>query len=240
MATEGQEMTQIVENSPLLCSYFIILESSVIFVCQQSDLAEAKTGISEKADQSVSGTSLCMCLIFLSLSLSLSGCLLSQGDLGQLHTTLTEAFTCVVQILQTVKEFSNKASSAGENVESLTTAAVRVLGAWLAEETLALSSDVYRLLPFLIELCHNRLKQGEDKDLLKFLLPGLSHLTADDKPRRVLLKADLQKLLLAYMQHLVPLQQSSRWVVGEIVDADGALEGIYVQVHVSACFWSIM
>ena len=151
-------------------------------------------------------------LFILSFLFYLSGCLLSQGDLSQLHTTLTEAFTCVIHILQTMKEsFSSAASTAGESVESLTTAAVRVLGAWLAEETLALSSDVYRLLPFLLELCHHRLtQQAEDKDLLKFLLPGLSHLTAEDKPRKVLLKADLQKLLLAYMQHLVPFHQMSR------------------------------
>ena len=98
-------------------------------------------------------------------------------------------------------------------MESLTTAAVRVLGAWLAEETLALSSDVYRLLPFLLELCQHHLTQQaeDDKDLLKFLLPGLSHLTAEDKPRKVLLNADFQKLLLAYMQHLVPLHQTSRY-----------------------------
>ena len=119
---------------------------------------------------------------------------------------------CVIHILQTMKEsFSSEASSAGESVESLTTAAVRVLGAWLAEETLVLSSNVYHLLPFLLELCRHRLThQAEDKDLLKFLLPGLSHLTAEDKPRKVLLKAELQKLLLAYMQHLVPLHQTSR------------------------------
>ena len=48
MSTEGQEMTQIVENSPLLCSYFIILENSVVFVCQQSDLAEANTGMQDR------------------------------------------------------------------------------------------------------------------------------------------------------------------------------------------------
>ena len=95
-------------------------------------------------------------------------------------------------------------------MESLTSAAVRVLGAWLAEETLALSSDVYHLLPYLLELCHHRLLTQQTEDLLKFLLPGLSHLTAEDKPRRVLLKADLQKLLLAYMQNLVPLHQTSR------------------------------
>ena len=195
-------MAQIVVNSPLLCSYFIILESSVVFVCQQSDLAETNT-----AGMQIPS------LFILFFVLSLSGCLLSQGDLSQLHTTLTEAFMCVIHILQTVKEsFSSEAAStAGESVESLTTAAVRVLGAWLAEETLALSNDVYHLLPFLLELCRHCLtQQAEDKDLLKFLLPGLSHLTAEDKPRKVLLKADLQKLLLAYMQHLVPLHQTSR------------------------------
>ena len=96
-------------------------------------------------------------------------------------------------------------------MESLTAAAVRVLGAWLAEETLALSSDVYHLLPFLVELCRTRLTQeDDDKDLLKFLVPGLSHLTADDKPRKILLKANFQKLLLSYMQRLVPVRQSSR------------------------------
>ena len=150
-------------------------------------------------------------LIFL-FSLSLSECLLSQGVLSQLHTTLTEAFTCVICIVQAFKESSSSEAScsAVESVESLTTAAVRVLGAWLAEETLALSSDVYHLLPYLLELCHHRLLTQQTEDLLKFLLPGLSHLTAEDKPRKVLLKAELQKLLLAYMQHLVPLHQTSR------------------------------
>lgn len=195
-------MSQIVENSPLLCSCFIILENSVIFICHQSDLAETNAG---------TRNTFTLILNFF-YSLSLSECLLSQGDLFQLHTTLTEAFTCVIRILQAFKESSSSEASrsAVESVESLTTAAVRVLGAWLAEETLALSSDVYHLLPYLLELCHHRLITQQTEDLLKFLLPGLSHLTAEDKPRKVLLKAELQKLLLAYMQHLVPLHQTSR------------------------------
>ena len=43
MVTEGQELSQIVENSNLICSYFIILENSVIFITQQSDLVEANS-----------------------------------------------------------------------------------------------------------------------------------------------------------------------------------------------------
>ncbi len=109
-------------------------------------------------------------------------------------------------------------------------AAVRVLGAWLAEESLALSEQVYKLLPFLLKLCSGKLSLvttpgqqatpalassevgtngGSDtavdqpaSDLLKFLLPGLCHLTAEDKPRRVLLKAHIEETLLEYMQEL--------------------------------------
>ena len=36
--------------------------------------------------------------------------------------------------------------------EPLVLASIRVLGAWLAEESLALSKDVYALLPFLLKL----------------------------------------------------------------------------------------
>lgn len=44
MATEDQDAQRLLKNSALLCSYFIILESSVVFVCQQSDLLEAGAG----------------------------------------------------------------------------------------------------------------------------------------------------------------------------------------------------
>ena len=44
MVTEDQDAQRLLENSALLCSYFIILESSVVFVCQQSDLLEAGAG----------------------------------------------------------------------------------------------------------------------------------------------------------------------------------------------------
>lgn len=43
-------MTQIVDNSLLLCSYFIILENSVVFVCKQSDLAETNSGVQDRLD----------------------------------------------------------------------------------------------------------------------------------------------------------------------------------------------
>ena len=44
MVTEDQELSLIVENSDLICSYFVILENSVVFITQQSDLIEANSG----------------------------------------------------------------------------------------------------------------------------------------------------------------------------------------------------
>ena len=199
----------------------------MVFISQQSELAEGDSG--KRLQFKCTPCSLHVCLhLSLSLSLSLShththtytlahlGCLLSQGELTQLHTTLTEAFTCVIHVLHKLKEQSSGADYT-HSLESLTTAVVRVLGAWLAEESLSLSNDVYLLLPFLIELCLSRLTEGEDKDLLKFLLPGLSHLSAEDKPRRILLEANLPKLLLTYIEKLLPLHQSSRYAVYPVI-----------------------
>ena len=102
----------------------------------------------------------------------------------------------------------------------------RVLGAWLAEENLVLSTDVYKLLPFLMKLCDascteeslNTLGESahsatgdqrasdhgaaEPENLIKFLLPGLCHMTAEDKPRRILLEADVQRILVSHFQRL--------------------------------------
>ncbi len=94
----------------------------------------------------------------------------------------------------------------------IVTASVRVLGAWLAEDSLTLAAEVYGLLPFLMELCSSSTPQEEDTDLLKFLLPGLCHLTADDKARPVLIRAKLMKTLSNYMQSLLTMCDGSRLV----------------------------
>lgn len=94
----------------------------------------------------------------------------------------------------------------------IVTAAVRVLGAWLAEDSLTLSANVYSILPFLMDLCTSSSPQEPDGDLLKFLLPGLCHMTVDDKARPVLVGAKLGTVLSRYMQQLLPLCKDSRQV----------------------------
>lgn len=91
-------------------------------------------------------------------------------------------------------------------------ASVRVLGAWLAEDSLTLVGEVYSLLPFLLDLCATSAPTEEDGDLLKFLLPGLCHMTVDDKARPVLLTNGFQRTVFQYMEKLLPLCVKSRCV----------------------------
>lgn len=137
----------------------------------------------------------------------------------KLHTVLTEALGSVVHLLMVASQserFEEIRASSLRGVGGfldkypIVTASVRVLGTCLAEDSLTLAAEVYKLLPFLMELCTSSVPQEEDRDILKFLLPGLCHMTADDKARPILLQAKLGDLLTAYMHRLQPLCQDSR------------------------------
>ena len=97
-------------------------------------------------------------------------------------------------------------------------ASVRVLGAWLAEDTLTLADEVYKLFPFLLELASTSYPEEEDEDLLKFLLPGLCHMTADDKARPVLMVTGLGMILERYMNKLWPLAKQSRSDINSLIN----------------------
>lgn len=127
----------------------------------------------------------------------------------QIHTVLIEAFTFILYLLKTTSE-GDKDSKELISDYPIIIASVRVLGAWLAEDSLSLSSEVYHLLPFLMQLCSISSPRQEDQDLLKFLLPGLCHMTADDKGRGVLMEIRFQKIVASYMEQLLPLCNSSR------------------------------
>ncbi|XP_030644969.1 neurochondrin isoform X2 [Chanos chanos] len=102
-------------------------------------------------------------------------------------------------------------------------ATFRALCAWLAEETSCLKDEVTDLLPFLIGYAESFL-QGERKgkglanwmsemsvndrsqegtwtgeDPLRYLLPALCHLSAEEGPRRVLLTLDTPALLVGFL-----------------------------------------
>ncbi|KAJ7304392.1 hypothetical protein JRQ81_011947 [Phrynocephalus forsythii] len=103
-------------------------------------------------------------------------------------------------------------------------ASVRILAAWLAEETSSLKQEICDLLPFLIQYARMQFEeerksrtgaqreseqagQGSAQepiwrgDALRFLLPGLSHLTAEDRPREILISEGAPILLCQYFLH---------------------------------------
>ncbi|XP_030267156.1 neurochondrin [Sparus aurata] len=100
-------------------------------------------------------------------------------------------------------------------------ATFRSLCSWLAEETSCLKEEVTGLLPFLIGYCRSHL-QGESpqqglsdwmaemsvreeggtwtgKEALRYLLPALCHLSAEEGPRKVLLTLDTPALLVDFL-----------------------------------------
>ncbi|XP_051892261.1 neurochondrin isoform X2 [Pristis pectinata] len=100
-------------------------------------------------------------------------------------------------------------------------ASVRVLSAWMAEETSTLKQEICEVLPFLIHyaevlfeypirsdnmdsevkelsLTDSSEAKTWSKDALRFLLPGFCHLSAEDAPRRILISHGFHVLLLRY------------------------------------------
>ncbi|XP_052389186.1 LOW QUALITY PROTEIN: neurochondrin-like [Carassius gibelio] len=124
-------------------------------------------------------------------------------------------------------------------------ATFRSLCAWLAEETSCLKEDVTDLLPFLIGYAKSHFKgEGESKGLadwmskmsicnssqdgtwsretaLRYLLPALCHLSAEDGPRRVLLSLDTPAMLVAFLSKG---WASLRGQSGKTVTRDSSLE----------------
>uniref|UniRef100_H0VUV9 Neurochondrin n=1 Tax=Cavia porcellus TaxID=10141 RepID=H0VUV9_CAVPO len=100
-------------------------------------------------------------------------------------------------------------------------ASVRILGAWLAEETSSLRKEVCQLLPFLVRYAKTLYEEAEEAndlsqqvanlaispttpgpawpgDALRLLLPGWCHLTVEDGPREILIKEGAPSLLCKY------------------------------------------
>uniref|UniRef100_A0A8C6X3J9 Neurochondrin n=1 Tax=Naja naja TaxID=35670 RepID=A0A8C6X3J9_NAJNA len=137
------------------------------------------------------------------------GSLLQETQKVQLVGILEEALGAVIHYLRQVRK---------KLEDPFIFASVRILGAWLAEETSFLKQEICDLLPFLIyyakvlfagfwieRLIQNSLAlnslPGPCVSPSRFLLPGLSHLTAEDRPREILISEGAPVLLCQYFLH---------------------------------------
>ncbi|KAM8997321.1 neurochondrin [Ara ararauna] len=134
--------------------------------------------------------------------------LLEEVQKMQLMRIMEEAFGAVIFYLRQVKQ--------EELQDPFIFASVRILGAWMAEETSSLKQEICELLPFLVLYAKKLFKEGSSvgspsqtelvstegsslpQDALRFLLPGFCHLTAEDRPRDILISEGAPALLCEY------------------------------------------
>nr|CAD7602216.1 unnamed protein product [Timema genevievae] len=148
---------------------------------------------------------------------------LEQKEKQQLYTALKGAFTAVINVLSKVStQPPKKHEVLGAKDKVFICAMVRVLGAWLAQETSAMKGAVLNLLPFMLALANETFyayrarrlaeknKSGASQldsametevdplshvDVLRLLLPAMCHLTVDEKSRKIMLEAKEEEVL---------------------------------------------
>ncbi|ELU16894.1 hypothetical protein CAPTEDRAFT_171922 [Capitella teleta] len=199
----------------LLLAHLACIE--VRMALEDRSLAEAST---QEAVLSACYALLESTIAFMTVGASLA---LNDRQITQLHSAMVGAFHAASEFLALISQ--------DEQPEiwfhPVVTATVRVLGSWIAEESLALEDKIRDIIPFLLKISRKtflQTKQGtlvhrlqalalgetieEAKteeapppataDVLRFLLPGFCHLSAEEKSRSVLMESGISSLLVDY------------------------------------------
>ncbi|NXR45509.1 NCDN protein, partial [Hippolais icterina] len=165
----------------------------------------------------------------------------------QLMRIMEEAFGAVIFYLRQVKQ--------EELQDPFIFASVRVLGAWMAEETSSLKQEICELLPFLVDYARKLFKEGSPavslsqaelvstessalpRDALRFLLPGFCHLTAEDRPRDILISEGAPALLCEYFLQQWEVLTSESTASASLTSAEMSLQntcGVFLNLVVTA------
>lgn len=175
---------------------------------------EVRMQMDEKSFKQASANAelLTSCFIVLELSLNYMGTDqldLEQKEKQQTYTALKGAFNGVVSVLTKLSNDKAKDSLAGKD-KSFALAVIRVLSAWLAQETQALRPQIYTLLPFMLKLANETFNEHkkfrlENKDndaageppadVLRVMLPALCHFAVEDKARQIFLQTKQDQVL---------------------------------------------
>ncbi|NWW42550.1 NCDN protein, partial [Pedionomus torquatus] len=173
--------------------------------------------------------------------------LLEEVQKMQLMRIMEEAFGAVIFYLRQVKQ--------EELQDPFIFASVRILGAWMAEETSSLKQEICELLPFLVCYTKKLFKEGRPavslpqpelvntessgvpQDALRFLLPGFCHLTAEDRPREILISEGAPALLCEYFLHQWEVLTSQLGSLAPLTSTEMSLQtvcGIFLNLVVTA------
>lgn len=174
---------------------FVILSSNMAEVNNNSEFLSACYFIVEATIIYLSKVSMCN--------------ILHEDEMLKLHHVISRTLSTIIKFLE-------ECSATVENISSMLTpvilATLRVIGAWLVEDDLTLLSEVCKVLPVVLDIAladHRRNRQLELKSsqeyphVIQFLLPGLLHLTSEEKPRKAVLRKGKHKVILEYMMYLI-------------------------------------
>lgn len=160
------------------------------------------------------------CYIILELSInfiSTDQLELDQKEKQTLYTGLKGAFNAIINML--TKVTNDKNTLQGEE-KLFVCGTIRVLAAWLAQETTAMRPQIYKLLPFILQLVNEtfyavKARRTAEKagtameterdplgnvDILRLFLPALCHLTVEDEARQIILNNKEDQVLFDVIQ----------------------------------------
>ncbi|RZF43064.1 hypothetical protein LSTR_LSTR001242 [Laodelphax striatellus] len=147
---------------------------------------------------------------------------LEQKEKQQIYTALKGAFAAVINVLSKLAKDSQSKKDTKMTLEEkvFVCAMVRVLAAWLAQETQAMRNAIYQILPFILGFANDtfyayRARYITEKvrmenksqaappeqdplsqiDVLRLLLPALCHLTVEDQARKILIEVKEDEVL---------------------------------------------
>lgn len=135
---------------------------------------------------------------------------LEQKEKQSIYTALKGAFNAVLNVITRLSNDKLR-ENLSPNDKAFACAIVRILSAWLAQDTTALRPAVYKVLPYMFELAnesfreahHFRLEKREGDppaDILRLMLPALCHLTVEDPARKIILDTHQDAVLFEAMQ----------------------------------------
>ena len=143
--------------------------------------------------------------LFISFMTSQSFLEFDQKQRDQAYCALKGAVSAILGLLlQVHQDGTDWESTALDKRVTFVCASGRILGAWLAEEASSMKKEVCAVLPLIMSLCWNMYRRrtaGDDQaiDMLRFMLPALCHLAAEDLSRQILVKQSLHQLLYDYL-----------------------------------------
>ena len=141
---------------------------------------------------------------------------LCENDMLKLHQILSRTLSAIIKFLE---EYSFTVEDTSSMLTPVILATLRVFGAWLVKDDLTLLNEVCKVLPLVLDIaladhhhnCQSELKSSQQHPhMLQFLLPRLLHLTAEEKPRRVIIRKGKHKIILEYMMYFIDQLKSSR------------------------------